>query len=43
MQHDDILEECLSVHRRLLSVEREFHAWLSQMLGFEVASGRRAK
>ncbi len=39
MIQDDILEECLEVHRRLLTVEREFHAWLSQMTGFEVSSG----
>ncbi len=41
MRQDDILEECLAVHRRLLTVEQDLHAWLTQALGFEVATPRR--
>lgn len=36
MHHDDVLRECLRVHRRLLRVERELHAWLVEMIGTRV-------
>lgn len=38
MQSEDVLEECLKLHKDLLRLEQGFHAWLSEMTGVEVAS-----
>lgn len=38
MRSDDVLRECLSVHRRLLRVEQDLHRWISEMTGVEVES-----
>ncbi len=37
MSHDEMLEECLDVHKQLLRLQSDLHAWLNRMTGFEAA------
>lgn len=37
MQHEAILQECLEIHKEILELERQFHAWFNQVTGVEVA------
>lgn len=42
MGNDDVLRECLSVHRQLLKVEQDLHRWLNEMTGVEPAADKPA-
>lgn len=35
MQDEEVLQECLAIHRQLLEMEQGIHRWLNELTGFE--------